>query len=116
MGSKHAINQPISSSNFLASSEEAHNKQAKSLANQTARSQANKDPPDQPAGQSNSQSAIRMPFKHLFFPAMRFSPSRFLSPFLPAPPSLSVSPSLSFSLSPYLSDCQTAAECGTADT
>ena len=93
--SRHAISQPISPANFLASSEEAHNKQAESLANQPARSQANNYPPDQPTGQSNCQSAIRMPFKHLFFPAMRLSPSRFLS-LLPPCPFLSLCLSLPF--------------------
>ena len=111
--SKHAISQPISPANLLASSEEACKKQSESLANRPARSQANNYPPDQPAGQSNNQSAIRMPFKHIFLPAMRLSPSRFLSLSLslPSPPA-----SLSLSLSPSLSDCQTAAGCGTADT
>ena len=109
--SKHAISQPISPENLLASSEEACKKQSESLANRPARNQANNYPPDQPAGQSNNQSAIRMPFKHIFLPAMRLSPSRFLSLSLPSPPA-----SLSLSLSPSLSDCQTAAGCGTADT
>ena len=90
--SRHAVSQPSSPANLLASSEDAHKKQSESLANQPARSQANNYPPDQPAGQS--QSAIRMPFKHLFFPAMRLSPSRFLSPLPPCP-------SLSLSLLPF---------------
>ena len=84
MGSKQACSQPAGSpATLLASSEETHKKQSESLANQPARSQANNYPPDQPAGQSNSQSAIRMPFKHLFVPAMRLSLSLSLSPLPP---------------------------------
>jgi hypothetical protein len=114
--SRHAISQPISPANFLASSEEAHNKQVESLANRPARSQANNYPPDHPAGQSNSQSAIRMPLSTPFFLPCGSLPLAFsLSP--PSLPlSLSVSHSLSLSLSPSLSDCQTFARCDTADT
>ena len=93
-GSSHAASQPSSPANLLASSEETPKKQSESLANQPARSQANNYPPDQPTGQSNSQSAIRMPFKHLFLPAMRLSPSRFRSPLPPCP-------SLYLSLAPF---------------
>ena len=93
--SRHAISQPISPANFLASSEEAHNKQAESLANQPARSQANNYPPDQPAGQSSNKSAIRMPFKHFCSCHVALALSLSLSP-----PSLSLS--LSLSLNPFL--------------
>ena len=44
--SRHTVSQPSSPANLLASSEDAHNKQAESLANQPARSHANKYPPD----------------------------------------------------------------------
>ena len=87
--SRRAVSQPSSPANLLASSEEAHNKQAESLANQPARSQANNYPPDQPAGQSNSQSAIRMPFKHLSSCHAALSLSLSLSP-LPLCPSISL--------------------------
>ena len=115
--SRHTVSQPISPANFLASSEEAHNKQAESLANQPARSQANNYPPDQPAEQSISQSAIRMPFKHLFFlPCGSLDLSRFLSPLPPCPsPSLSLSFLFPF-VYPSLSDYQTSAGGGTANT
>ena len=116
--SRHTVSQPISPANSLASSEEDHNKQAEGLANQPTRSQASNYPPDQPAEQSISQSAIRMPFKHLFFPAMRFSLSLLLSLSPPSLP-LSLAVSLSFLfpfLHPSLSDCQTSARCGTAYT
>ena len=114
--SSHAVSQPSSPANFLASSGETHKKQSESLANQQARSHANNYPPDQPAGQSNNQSAIRMPFKHSFFLPCGSLPLSFSLASLPASLSFSVSPSLSISLSPPLSDCQTAAGCGTADT
>ena len=53
--SRHAVSQPSSLANLLASSEETHKKQSESWANQPAhqpaRSQANNYPPDQPARQ-----------------------------------------------------------------
>ena len=114
--SKHAISQPISPANLLASSEETCKKQSESLANRPARSQANNYPPDQPAGQSNSQSAIRMSLSTPFFlPCGSLPLALSLSP-LSLPLSLSASHSLSLSLSPSLFDCQTAAGCDMADT
>ena len=49
------------------------------LAKQSARKQANNQPPDQPAKQSTSQPATLMPFKHLLLPAMCLSLSLSLS-------------------------------------
>ena len=110
--SRHAINQPISPSNFLASSEEAHNKQAESL---PEGKQTTIHPTSRPSNQIvNRPSGCR---SSTFFPAMRFSRSLSLSLSPPSLPlSLCLSPSFSLSLSPSLSDCQTAAGCGTADT
>ena len=64
---------------------------SETLANQPARSEANKQPPYPPARQSASQPAIRMPPKHLLLPAMRLS-------LYPSPPSL---PSIALSPSPF---------------